>query len=124
MQNCRRLYLELHRPSPYIKINVYPNDTRLGAALLERDATHPLPAPMAIPITMRFTIHPRGPRKRHIRRFCFPMVDFDANWLTFASQLALSFEEPSSLSAGALLFWKRMIGQQIAVQSFGLRQSL
>jgi hypothetical protein len=65
----------------------------------------------AVQITMRFTIHLRGPRKRHIRRCCFisvgaafPMVDFDANWLTFASQLALSVDEPSSRIVDALLF--------------------
>jgi hypothetical protein len=50
------------------------------------------------------------------------MVDFDANWLTFASHLALSVEEPSSWTVVALPFWKSMIGQQIAVQSFDYRK--
>jgi hypothetical protein len=54
----------------------------------------------------------------------FPTGRFDANWLTFASHLALSVQEPSSLSVVALLFWKHMIGRQIAVHSFGLPQSL
>jgi hypothetical protein len=39
------------------------------------------------------------------------MVDFDANWLTFASHLALSVEKPNSWTVAALLFWKSMIGQ-------------
>lgn len=103
---------------------VYLHDTRLGAVLLERNATHPLPALMAIPITMRFTVHLRGPRKRHVRRFCFPMVDFDARWLTFASHLALSVEETKLMDCSRLAFLKNMIGRQVAVQSFGLPQSL
>jgi hypothetical protein len=32
------------------------------------------------------------------------MVDFDANWLTLASHLALSVEEPSSWTVVALPF--------------------
>jgi hypothetical protein len=90
---------------------LYPNDTRLGDGLLQRNGTHPLPALMAIPITTRFTIHLRGPRKRHTRGSASPMVDFDANWLTFASHLALSVEKPNSWTVVALLFWKSMIGQ-------------
>jgi hypothetical protein len=55
--------------------------------------------------------HLRGPRKRHTRGSASPMVDFDANWLTFASHLALSVEKPNSWTVVALLFWKSMIGQ-------------
>jgi hypothetical protein len=44
------------------------NDIRLGNAVLEGNATYPLPAPMAIPITLGFAVHLRGPRRRHARR--------------------------------------------------------
>jgi hypothetical protein len=42
---------------PITKNKLYLNDARLGGVELERNATDPLLAPTAIPVTSGFTIH-------------------------------------------------------------------
>jgi hypothetical protein len=65
--------------SPLSKNIVYRNDARLGDAVLERNATHLLSAPIAIAITPGFTTCLCGPRRLHNSRFCFPDGCYAAN---------------------------------------------
>jgi hypothetical protein len=73
----------------------------VSECLVGGNATHPLFAPIAIQITPGLAIYLRWASKRQV--LLSLRDDFDANWLTFASHLALSVQEPSSLSVVALL---------------------